>query len=597
MTVPRARKHSAPKERGARRTLAAIRTHRWDLEEEALFAALSPTFGPDVAVVYHNLPPEHDLPCRSVGIDDAWVRENGLRPLVDWAWRCGDYAYYALRQAFPEYDRYVLVEPDVLIKGDTAAFFESLTGVEGDAAAGWLGTPERPIIFSAGVTDRPLLQGYFPFTFLSASAIDYLFTERVRYSATEVGTRVFANDELFVFSWLSAAERFDLVDLSKTLPDWFGGYYRTNPDIVYDAVFAEDQPPHGIYHPVRSLESYCREIGRQIAASRRFAQLLEPSRASLDRGDAEMISDGFRDQLRQQLGRTRRPGARKQKPAMSKAAALIWSAAEMSPIRVIDVGANPIEGEAPYKALLDGGYAELTGFEPQPEALSELNAQKGPAETYLPYALGNGEKVNFRFYAHSGFASIYPVKRDVAALLGFGRATRRTGKARLQTKRLDDIAEVGQADYLKIDVQGSELSVIANARQKLADAVLIQSEVRFLPLYAGEPTFGDLEREMMEQGFRFHDFAFVKRLRLRSASSNVIGPRNFRQVIDGDAYFIRDLTTIENWSAEQLWRLALLAEAVIRSPNLVLFCLDELVRRRATSADLLQKVIPLLSDA
>ena len=41
--------------------------------------------------------------------------------------------------------------------------------------------------------------------------------------------------------------------------------------------------------------------------------------------------------------------------------------------RVVDVGANPIDGDPPYKAMLEAGLCMFTGFEPQLHALARLN--------------------------------------------------------------------------------------------------------------------------------------------------------------------------------------------------------------------------------
>jgi len=57
---------------------------------------------------------------------------------------------------------------------------------------------------------------------------------------------------------------------------------------------------------------------------------------------------------------------------------------------VVDVGANPIDGDPPYKAMLAAGLCEVTGFEPQAGALERLERKKGPRERYLPYALADG---------------------------------------------------------------------------------------------------------------------------------------------------------------------------------------------------------------
>jgi len=263
-----------------------------------------------------------------------------------------------------------------------------------------------------------------------------------------------------------------------------------------------------------------------------------------------------------------------------KATELLWRQAErFGPLHVVDVGANPIEGDAPYKALLEAGCLDLTGFEPQPEALAALNARKSARETYHPQALGAGGAADFHLYAHSGFASLYPVRAEVAGMLGFARATHLRSVERVATARLDDLAGLGPVDYLKIDAQGVEMDVISSGSGKLARAVLIQTEVRFLPLYDGEPGFAALDAELRRQGFQFHDFAFLKRVPLSSSRQGRLRRAVLRQVVDGDAFYVRDLTTIAAWSESQILRLALLAHSVVASPALVLFCLEALAAR------------------
>lgn len=262
----------------------------------------------------------------------------------------------------------------------------------------------------------------------------------------------------------------------------------------------------------------------------------------------------------------------------------LWKAAR--PLHVVDVGANPIEGDAPYKGLLECGYCRVTGFEPQPEALAALNASKTDSETYLSCALGDGTSAELHLYRASGFASLFPALPAAAAMLGLGRATRSLGTQPLQTRRLDDLDDVGPVDFLKIDVQGSELAVIANGARKLAGAVAVQTEVRLTPIYDGEPGFGELDAELRRQGFMFHDFAFLKRMALASPHQAALKPRVQRQAVDGDALYIRDLTRPDGIDDDQLFRLALLADGVMQSPGLAVFCLDTLAARgRLDEAD------------
>jgi FkbM family methyltransferase len=280
------------------------------------------------------------------------------------------------------------------------------------------------------------------------------------------------------------------------------------------------------------------------------------------------------------------------------AAAFVWSLwPGATPLHVVDVGANPIEGDAPYAALMQAGYARVTGFEPQADALAALNRAKSAAETYLPHALGDGGAARLHVYKHSGFTSLFPIDQAVSRLVGFHRSTVPVTEVEVATVRLDDLAEVGPIDYLKIDVQGAENAVISAGADRLAQAVLVQTEVRFLPLYAGEPTFATLDTTLRSQGFVFHDFAHLKRVALRSAHHGTLRPRTNRQVIDGDAFYIRDITQPGQMTDLQLFRLALLGAAVMDSPNLTVFCLDMLAERGRVAGDAAAGFLTRLPEA
>ncbi|MGL5010113.1 MAG: component of SufBCD complex, partial [Paracoccaceae bacterium] len=107
------------------KSLAVIRTHRWDEDAARLCAQLQPVFGDDLAVAFHNRPADVTPPIRVADIDDDWLLTHGLRPVRDWGWRCGDYFHYRARSAFPDYDYYWLIEPDVYFTGPLQRFFRA----------------------------------------------------------------------------------------------------------------------------------------------------------------------------------------------------------------------------------------------------------------------------------------------------------------------------------------------------------------------------------------------------------------------------------------------------------------------------------------
>ncbi|EEU9512535.1 FkbM family methyltransferase, partial [Escherichia coli] len=61
----------------------------------------------------------------------------------------------------------------------------------------------------------------------------------------------------------------------------------------------------------------------------------------------------------------------------------------------------------------------------------------------------------------------------------------------METKRLDDINDIKEVDLLKIDTQGSELNILVGGEQVLNNTLCIQLEVSFIPLYEGQPSFGE----------------------------------------------------------------------------------------------------------
>jgi len=61
--------------------------------------------------------------------------------------------------------------------------------------------------------------------------------------------------------------------------------------------------------------------------------------------------------------------------------------------------------------------------------------------------------------------------------------------ARVATRRLDDVSEIKAVDLLKMDAQGAELQILKSGERRLAEAVVIQTEISFVTLYQGQAAF------------------------------------------------------------------------------------------------------------
>jgi len=253
---------------------------------------------------------------------------------------------------------------------------------------------------------------------------------------------------------------------------------------------------------------------------------------------------------------------------------------------VVDVGANPIDGDPPYKAMLAAGLCEVTGFEPQAAALQRLQQKKGPYERYLPYALADGTERTLHVCELEGMTSL--LVPDPAHLALFNLfPTWGTVKERIPvtTRKLDDIAEITALDFLKMDVQGAEREVLAHGQAKLADTVVIQTEVSFVPLYKDQPCFGDMDLALRALGFLPHSVTGTK---IWPIAPMVIGDapnRGIRQLLETDMVYVRDFSHAQKMSAEQWKHLALVAHHCYGSYDLALKAILALMQLGAVPAD------------
>jgi FkbM family methyltransferase len=262
---------------------------------------------------------------------------------------------------------------------------------------------------------------------------------------------------------------------------------------------------------------------------------------------------------------------------------------------VVDIGANPIDGAPPYRPLLEAQLCRITGFEPQASALAELNLKKGANETYLPYAVGDGNEHTLNLCAYSGWTSTFvPSAAALEVFSFFKNNASVVGQTRIQTHRLDDLAEVNDIDFLKIDIQGGELNVFVHGKDKLKNAVAVQTELQFVNLYEGQPSFGQVDQELRSQGFIPHAFAALKRWPISPLQFGGDPTRALNQLLEADLVYVRDFVHPDNMSIDQLKHLCLIAHACYGSFDLAGRCIALLEQRKDIPAGALQQYIAML---
>lgn len=222
----------------------------------------------------------------------------------------------------------------------------------------------------------------------------------------------------------------------------------------------------------------------------------------------------------------------------------MWSLTELLPpgflLNVLDVGASMGE-EASYQRLVEAGRARVLGFEPDFEQCDALNARYGPPHRFFPYFVGDGGPATFHetnwVYTGSLFEPNLP---RLECFNHLAELTRPVATHEIHTTRLDDIDEIGDVDFIKLDIQGAEQSVLASSPRTLDRAVMVQSEVEFVELYKGQPLFADVDTLMRSRGFQFHTFLSFGGRAFRPLLVNGDPNVPMRQVLWGDALYVRD---------------------------------------------------------
>jgi hypothetical protein len=284
------------------RSIIGIRTNKWTVNEQRVFDALSDYWGDNIKVAFHNRPDDCEPPCGVVDINDAVIEKMQLRVIHDWGWRCGDYAYYAIRQAHPDYDYYWLIEPDVFLSGDARAFFSLFESESADVIGLDVAEFDPNHRFATHVGNAKPMRAIFALTRFSGAAIDFAYKRRVNYGSKSVPPYNYANDELFMFSHTLSRDEFKLGQFRDIAPTWFADVqFDTNPDLI-DAMVEQDlKGQNKILHPVVDRMTFARALAKRMVGRTGVLGQNKTELRALSSSELDQLADYARDELRNHL--------------------------------------------------------------------------------------------------------------------------------------------------------------------------------------------------------------------------------------------------------------------------------------------------------
>lgn len=265
------------------------------------------------------------------------------------------------------------------------------------------------------------------------------------------------------------------------------------------------------------------------------------------------------------------------------------------PIRIVDVGSSPVDGAPPYQPLVDAVPTELIGFEPNPEARAQLQPQLTSNQKVLPDALGDGQRHTLHFCRAPGMNSLLepdPIVLEKFHLFGeFGSVLH---TEMVSTKRLDDLQGVAPIDFLKLDVQGFEKTILENGRSRLRDCLVVHTEAAFVPMYRDQPCVGEVDTLLRQSGFVAHTIFSLKRWAVAPLLVHGDPRRGLNQLLDGDIVYVRNFFDLTGWKDAEIARFSHILHFTYGSSDVVYYLLQELTRRQVVSPDVPRAYLELV---
>lgn len=171
------------------------------------------------------------------------------------------------------------------------------------------------------------------------------------------------------------------------------------------------------------------------------------------------------------------------------------------PRAVIDIGAYHGDWTRMVHRVFGSVPTLMVEAQPQRGAILQQTCRDLEDVRYVSAVLTGRAGESVTFYEMETGSSLLPERSNAA---------RRSDT--LVSDTLDNVAtDMGGPLFLKIDVQGAELQILAGGEETLRRADLVQLEVAVLPYNEGAPTMLEVLSFMNERGFHPYDISGLTR--------------------------------------------------------------------------------------
>jgi FkbM family methyltransferase len=213
------------------------------------------------------------------------------------------------------------------------------------------------------------------------------------------------------------------------------------------------------------------------------------------------------------------------------------------PLVLVDVGAS---GGLNHNWKPARRHLKVIGFEPDPREYSALVERGGDDTIYFNTALFSDQRrLSLHLARKQEVSSTFMPNRDFLDAFPDAERYDILREITIDADTLDNQLANGGihgVDFLKLDTQGSELSILRGATRTLERQIVgVEIEVEFVELYKGQPLFDEVNRFLTESGFWLFD---LRRQFLKRSVGKSLGAHK-GQLVFCDALYLRNQESLK----------------------------------------------------
>ena len=231
---------------------------------------------------------------------------------------------------------------------------------------------------------------------------------------------------------------------------------------------------------------------------------------------------------------------------------------------VVDSGARLLKTGNP-RALLDLDAFGVVAFDPASQVKKpEFLKTRDDVDLFAHACLGDGNPGELHATLNGQYSSLLEPEAAECLPCTLAQPMRSLTRLPISTIALDSIEGLPTIDWLSLDLSGDTMAILENGEKVLENALLLQIQVPFQPLYQRQADFAQVSHWAHRHGFQFYRFNAVTPVPVEEEASSL----GASEWLYADALFVPSPARQAALEPNRLSRLAFVMHTVFQAKDL-----------------------------